>query len=212
MSDRIVELLNVLLPTGVLADIGCDHGKSGVAALKQGLAKKVIFADISAPSLEKASRLCEKEGLQNVSFVCCDGCDEIEYADTLLIAGMGAKEITNILDKCRFVPKQIVLQPMRNQRELREYLKNDWYIEVDKTVFDKKFYSVLRCSQGKENPDEPALVFGKTDLKENSDCFGRFLDKERVKTNTLLEKSGGNDKIANYSIQIANAIEKHKKR
>ena len=199
MSCRIDELLKVMLPTGILADIGCDHGKAGVAAIKNGLARHVIFADISAPSLEKAKCLCKKEKIENASFVCCDGCDRIEYADTLMIAGMGSKEIVSILSKCKFVPKQLVLQPMRNQKELREYLSGSRYIEIDKTVFDKKFYTVLRCSGGCENANEMTLTFGKTDLKEKSDDFKRFLEKEINKTASLLEKGGANAKLQRYS-------------
>ena len=178
-----------MLPTDTLADIGCDHGKAGAEAIRRGLAQRVIFGDVSRQSLEKAKNLCAAEGAAKVQFVCCDGCDGIDRADTLLIAGMGGKEIISILRKCRFVPKQLVLQPMRNQRELREYLKENWYAEIDKTVFDKKFYTVLRCCAGKESPDELTLTFGKTDLKERRPEFEKFLKKEIIKAKALLEKS-----------------------
>ena len=36
-----------------LADVGCDHGKAGIAAIRTGRAKRVIMTDISKKSLSK---------------------------------------------------------------------------------------------------------------------------------------------------------------
>ena len=53
-SKRIDKIVSKIPQCDILADIGCDHGYIGVSALKQGVAKKCLFSDISAPSLNKS--------------------------------------------------------------------------------------------------------------------------------------------------------------
>lgn len=57
LSKRQKNILGLIPQTGVLADVGCDHGKIGCRALAGGKAGKVIFIDVSPESLEKARRL-----------------------------------------------------------------------------------------------------------------------------------------------------------
>ena len=199
MTARLDFMLKLLQPTIVLADVGCDHGKFGVGALKEGKAKKVIFSDISAKSLEKAKKLCEKKGITDAEFLCTDGCDNIPHADTVVIAGMGGREIISILEKCKFHPEQLLLQPMRNQRELREYLQNHFYTEIDLTIFDNKFYTVIDCSSGSEKLDELQLQFGKTNIANPSEDFIKFLCKEREKINKLMNNEIKSSKTIEYN-------------
>ena len=199
MIARLDFLKEILLPTETLADIGCDHGKLGVAVLEAKKAKKVIFSDISAKSLEKAKKLCEKKKILDAEFLCANGFDGMHYADTVVIAGMGGKEIISILEKCNHHPKQLLLQPMKNQKELREYLQNHFYTEIDLTIFDNKFYTVIRCSSGKEKLNELQLQFGKTNVIKPTENFIKFLDKELEKTNILMQNETKSNKIIEYN-------------
>ena len=199
MISRLDFMKELLLPTETLADIGCDHGKFGVAVLEAKKAQHVIFSDISIKSLEKAERLCEKKKILNAEFLCTNGCDGMRYANTIVIAGMGGKEIISILERCQHYPRQLILQPMKNQKELREYLQNHFYTEIDLTIFDNKFYTVIRCSSGKEELSELQLQFGKTNLIKPTEDFIKFLNKELEKTNTLMQNATKSSKVVEYN-------------
>ena len=57
IPDRIKIILSLIPQCDVLMDVGCDHGILGVAALQEKKVEKVVFTDISLPSLKKAEAL-----------------------------------------------------------------------------------------------------------------------------------------------------------
>ncbi len=151
MSPRPEAALRLLGKTGTLADIGCDHGKFGAAALERGLADKVIAGDISAPSLRKAGRLAEKEGLSaRMELRLCSGFSAFEpgEADAAVLLGMGGELIVSILEASPAVVRsleRIVMQPMRGEAELRRYLYLNGFAVLDEAVtFDNgRYYQLI---------------------------------------------------------------------
>lgn len=145
--NRIEKLCAYLEKCESFADIGCDHGYCTEYMLKNKLCKRAVISDISAKCLEKAEKLLYpyvKSGV--VTSVCCNGLDKIdENTDEILIAGMGGEEIINILTSA-YIPRLFVFQPMRNVREVREFLlKNDAEITTDEPFESGgKFYFVLK--------------------------------------------------------------------
>ena len=103
LTKRLQQLVSALPHCNTLADVGCDHGYVGVEALARGIAKRVIFVDVSAPSLQKARQNCPTELLPCADFVCCDGLGSI-VADTAIIAGMGGLETISILTNAKHLP------------------------------------------------------------------------------------------------------------
>ena len=100
MNDRYVHLtprlrcaLSMLNGSGIVADIGCDHGRLTAALLQQHACEQVIAADISEPSLEKAKQLLFHIGLNDrVSFRLGNGLDVLdrsENVDAIALLGMG---------------------------------------------------------------------------------------------------------------------------
>jgi len=83
----------------IVADIACDHGYIGYCVLENKLADKVIFSDISAKSLEKASKLMQNQDkFANFEFLIGDGLNVL-YTEVFasIIAGVGGREIVKIL-------------------------------------------------------------------------------------------------------------------
>lgn len=173
-----------------LADVGCDHGYIGEAVLSCGISKFVYFCDVSAPSLEKAKSLSlEKE---NCEFVVQDGLGKLNV-DCAVIAGMGGKETIEILEKAENLPQTLLLQPMKNQRELRLYLCKDYRIEKDFVIFDKKYYFVILCRRGNDSLTELEQYFGRTNLQTPSSDFRKYIhariDKyEKIRQNTSVSE------------------------
>lgn len=81
------------------ADIGCDHGYLTAHLLRRCETLSVLACDVSAPSLQKAKRLLDTQGLaKRAQFTVCDGLSAItEPVDVILICGMGAQTILHIL-------------------------------------------------------------------------------------------------------------------
>ena len=186
LTKRLNKLVSVLPSCDVLADVGCDHGYVGIEALTRGIAKKVIFVDVSAPSLDKARQNCPDEYLSFAKFVCRDGLGDIE-ADCAIIAGMGGLETLSILDGAKNLPDKLVLQPMRNQRDVRQYLSQRYEIITDEKFHDYKFYDVIVAKKS-ANPTQLAeleLEFGKTNLEKPTQDFVDYLKTELTKLRNI---------------------------
>ena len=187
-SVRLTKLVSLIPPCELLADVGCDHGYVGIQALRLGKTKRVAFTDISRPSLDKARRNCPQEYNDVVSFYCQDGLGTIKV-DCAIIAGMGGLEIVSILQAAQHLPDKLVLQPMRNQRDVRMYLTQSYEIVTDVKFFDGKFYDVIvaeRC----DTPTaltESELEFGKSNIANPSADFIRYLQLELNKLNGILK-------------------------
>ena len=82
-------------------DVGCDHARLAAAlALEKNC--RVIASDVKHGPLEAAKRTLAELGVTSVETVKSDGLDEIDYADDVIICGMGGELIADIAQRCRF--------------------------------------------------------------------------------------------------------------
>lgn len=183
MTKRIYEICSLVTNCISVADVGCDHGKVGLGLLKEEKCEKVIFTDISRPSLEKAKKAAVKAGVKDkCTFLCGDGLNGVPNCDTVIIAGMGGLEIIAILEKADFVPKKLVLQPMRNVVELRDYLQTSYKICRDYCFKDKKFYFLISAQPGSDSLTEEERLVGKTNVSEPTKDFFQWLNAAYAET------------------------------
>ena len=188
LTKRLSTIVSVLPRCGVLADVGCDHGYVGLAALERNIAQRVIFVDVSAPSLAKARRNCPESLKMRAEFVCRDGLGDLEV-DCAVIAGMGGLEIISVLQGAKTLPNCLVLQPMRNQRDVRIWLSKQYEIVSDRLFFDGKFYDLIVAKlNGGCNLTEQELTFGKTNLEKPSPDFVAYIEKEQAKYKQILQQ------------------------
>lgn len=186
MTERLKKIVSAIPFSEELFDVGCDHGIVGVNALLQKKAQRVVFTDVSRPSLEKARALAIKNGLHDkCEFLCGDGfCGR--RAETAVIAGMGGLEISKILLKAEELPDRLVLQPMRGVPELRLELSKNYFLERDEIFFDGKFYCLIYAERGSDSLTEQEIKYGKTNLRQKSVDFHKFLFEETVKCDKIL--------------------------
>ncbi len=149
--NRIQKLCKYLDCCESFADVGCDHGYCTRYMLDNKLCKTAVISDISAKCLAKAEKLLSAYiATGAVTSVCCNGLEKIdESIEEILIAGMGGEELVSIL-KAAYIPRSFVFQPMRNVREVREFLlSRGAQLTVDEP-FDNcdKFYYVLKGRRG----------------------------------------------------------------
>ena len=107
-----------------------------------------------------------------VRLVLSDGLEKIDYADDVIIAGMGGELIARIVLGCRFLSRDthFILQPMTKAEILRKELyKNGFYIEKELTARENDRNYVIMS------------VYYDGESREITDAFaysGKVTDKE----------------------------------
>ena len=137
-----------------VADIGCDHGKLSLEIIRSGAAKRGIASDISQASLSKAKLLAVKHSLESrLHCIISDGFSSYSKGEiqAAVICGMGGELIAKILDNRSDIShslKRIIMQPMRGEAELRNYLyMHNFRIIAERVVFDSGRYYQLLCAE-----------------------------------------------------------------
>lgn len=188
MSKRLQKILSAIPVCNTLADIGCDHGYIGIGALQANICQRVLFVDISAPSLQKASTALPVQFKPRAEFFVQDGIGNLQ-CDCAVIAGMGGLETISILKNTASLPSWLVLQPMRNQTDLRQYLLGQYNIVSDSKFADGKFYDLIvaKKSTSKQALSQLELTFGLTNIASPSQDFVQFLLVEQAKAQNILQ-------------------------
>ena len=128
LTERLAAIANEIEKGESVADIGTDHGYLPMYLTKEEISPKVIMADISKGSLNKARRNC-RELIPEVKFDFRNGNGlrviKKGEVDVIVIAGMGGNLICDILGRdlgkaksC----KKLILQPRTAQGRLRAWL------------------------------------------------------------------------------------------
>ena len=202
--ERLKEIENCVLKTGVVADIGCDHGKLAGMLLRSGKAERVIAADISEPSLGKAVVECsgaEFEG--RAIFRLGDGLAVLApgEADTIVIAGMGGLLIADILKKGAAAAKRaaLVLCPHSHEAALRKFLlKNGYAIKTESLAFEEGRYYQILCAgfDGKIRKEADGFYYeiGRGLLQSGSPLLKGFLESRLEKTKKIEKSAASSDK------------------
>ena len=146
LTDRLQVLADQIKQDETMADIGTDHGFLPIYLWENEISPKVIMADISPGSLEKARVNCY-ENYPDVKFDLRlgNGIQILENGevDAVVIAGMGGKLMTEILgenlEKSKSFGK-LILQPRNGQAKLRSWLlENGFSIVKESLVRENKY-------------------------------------------------------------------------
>ncbi len=149
LSKRLFAVASLVEQGASVADVGTDHGYIPVFLVKAGIAKSAVAMDINDGPLSSCRALVEQEELSDyIDIRLSDGLERLEpdECDTIIIAGMGAELIADILSKCSYInEKHLILQPMTHPEIARKFLyDNGFEINNDIIVYDSKhYYSVF---------------------------------------------------------------------
>ena len=150
LSKRLHACCSYVTPGQRVADIGCDHGYTGIYLLAQGIASEVIAADINEMPLQSAMANAEKFGVRDrMHFYLSDGVRNIPRDfDTMICAGMGADTIISILEAAPWLrcdQYKLILQCQSKTAALRQYLSDTgWFIHRENVLRDGRFlYTVM---------------------------------------------------------------------
>lgn len=201
-SKRLNQLVDLIPRCDVLADVGCDHGYVGIEALLRNIAQRVLFVDVSEMSLKKARDNTPDDVRFRCKYICRDGLGELE-ADCAVIAGMGGLEIISILSNAKFLPQTLILQPNRNQKDVRKYLETRYTIDYDRMMYCGGIFYNMIVAVRTDRPvalNELELEFGKTNFVGYNKDFYLYLDKEQVKLKKILNDCNDPEVSAKLSL------------
>lgn len=152
------------------ADIGCDHGKLSAWLAGSGRCPRVFACDLRPDPLEKARRCCAS-WKDRVDCRLGSGLEVLqpEEADDIIIAGMGAETILEILDAAPWVSDErynLVLVPATKHSLLRLGLAQRGFALLDETLAYAagRWYAVMnaRFDGDRHTPDAWHCLTGKT--------------------------------------------------
>lgn len=156
LSMRLSAAAALVLPHGVVADIGTDHGYLPAYLVLQGICPFAIASDVADQPLEGARQLVKLLNLGGkIELRLGDGLKILRpgEAATICLAGMGAATIISILSSSPEIVtavQRLVLQPMRHAPRLRQWLADHgWTIVGEDLVLEEGiYYEIIAAEQG----------------------------------------------------------------
>lgn len=205
LGKRLNQIAKLIEKNNVVADIGCDHGKIMLHVLQHSLANFVYASDISEKSVNKTTVLLNKNNFKNFTTLTSDGFTayndrQLNEIDCFVIAGMGGQEIIKILktvvnSKSFMNLNSFIIQPQNNVISVREFLNdNKVFVETDIMVEEKgKFYNVIKINLLKtfKKLTKNEILFGKTNLKNATTDFMKYLIYEHSKIKEIVNSTTG---------------------
>ena len=195
LSNRLKLLASYVPQESIIADIGTDHGYLPVYLVLKGICPRAVAADINQGPLEAArSNILEHKASGLIELRLGNGLEVLQpgEVETIVIAGMGGGTIRDILTASPEVAgtvKRLILQPMADEMELRQYLlKSGWTLrEEDLLLEDGRLYVVMVAERGYEWVENPVLLeLGPRLLEKKHPLLGLFIAKRKEKYHKIL--------------------------
>ncbi len=188
LDERLKLCLQYVKKNSIVADIGTDHAYLPINLISEKIANMVYACDINEFPLEKARKNIHKYNMQDkIKTILTDGLTALndKNIDTVIIAGMGAQQIINIIHNAEFLKSSkinLILQAMSNSHILRLYLKeNNFAIEKEQAIKtnNNKIYTVMLVQHNKIKKDNYSIYIGKLNYKStDNDILNEYISKQ----------------------------------
>lgn len=206
LSQRLQAVANLVGGTGIVADVGTDHGYIPVYLISSGKAEKAIAMDVNRGPLQRALEHIRQFHLEEqIETRLSDGVKALQPGEvqTIVIAGMGGALMTRILDEGEAVAhtaERLVLQPQSEIPAFRHFLAEHEYrvLGEDMVFEDGKFYSMMAAvwaGGGDGCPEEmmgPGYKYSPLLLADRHPVFRQYLLQQRAQKHKILDNLGKN--------------------
>lgn len=188
---RLEALLSHLEGFNTLLDVGTDHAKLPVMALKEGHVSKAYASDNKKGPLEAAQKTLDasNESL-NIDLLLGDGLDILkEDVDVCVIAGMGGKTIQKILLNADIKNiERFIIQPTNHLKSVRNLtVLKGLYLKDETLVMEKGIpYITMVFDLGCAPLTEKELYYGSHLIKDKNEDYKRLLENDYAFTQSLL--------------------------
>ena len=177
LSKRL-QAIHDMLPKGVTADIGSDHGKLMIALFKSGKVTKGYAIENKKGPYQRLVKALEEENLiDDIVPLFSDGIEDLPpEVKNIVLAGMGGDLIIKILkkhpEKLKLV-STIIVDAHGAVAKVREEISKMGYVIADEKMIkeDEKFYEIIKFIRA------DIAVYTNEDLE-----FGPILRSEKSAT------------------------------
>lgn len=212
LEERLAQIGKMVDPQSRLADIGTDHAYLPIALVKEGKIDYAIASDVAAGPLNNAKQDIEQAGLEDkIETRLGSGLETLKVGDqidTVVIAGMGGKLMTNLLETAYQEDKiypTLILEANIGEPLVRKWLLNHQYEIVDEQIIEVAghIYEIIKAIRKEKKVDlsEHEVEFGPFLLKEKNSVFikkwtNQLKYYENLKNNLNKAKNKDEDKIS----------------
>lgn len=217
LEARLTAIARMVQPNARIADIGTDHAYLPIDLVKSKKISFAIASDVAKGPLDNANTDIKEAGLANKietrlgsGLTTVKASDEI---DTVIIAGMGGKLMTQLLSENKLPPfKNLILEPNVGEPLVRNWLVKHKYIIEDEEIIDTAghIYEIIKAklTNKKVVLTKKEIEFGPTLLKTKTTTFikkwtNQLRYYQKLESNLLKAKKVNQEKLK----QIKNLIE-----
>lgn len=187
LSKRLQAIYD-MVPSGVVADVGSDHGKLIISLFENGVISKGYAIENKKGPYARLEKAIKDRGLEkNVIPMLSDGISELPSdVDTVIIAGMGGFNIVEILKshvrKLKNV-RTIIVDAHKSIPEMRKQICKLGYVIADEEMVyeDNIYYEIIKFIVGEVGYlDDPDIEFGPI-LRNEKSCTFKEKYNSRIK-------------------------------
>lgn len=178
LEERLAQIGQMVDSGSRLADIGTDHAYLPIALVKKGKIDFAIASDVARGPLENAKQDIKQANLEDkIETRLGSGLETLtqsDQIDTVVIAGMGGKLMTALLENAYQENKiypTLILEANIGEPLVRKWLQDHKYQIVDEQIIEVAghIYEIIKAKFEQEK-----VIFSKQELE-----FGPFLLKEK---------------------------------
>lgn len=221
LNNRLLTIANYVPENAKILDVGCDHAYLAIYLAQHKNPQTVIASDIVSGPVDAARKNIRMAGLQErIRLVQADGVLGIQpgEADCVIIAGMGANTIIDILTAGQEIIKPcdtLLLQPMVGADKLRLWLAdNAWACVHEELCLDNgRLYEII-VAQPTQKPYTISKLQALLGNLREHELFSQHLHNIIDKYKQLLsglgqaaDKSAVESKIKEYTGLLAELCE-----
>ncbi|MBO6280024.1 MAG: SAM-dependent methyltransferase [Bacilli bacterium] len=203
LSKRLQAIYD-MVPSGVVADVGSDHGKLIISLFENGVISKGYAIENKKGPFNTLKKALEEHHVENnITAMFSDGISELPSdVDIVVIAGMGGQNVIDILKKnpgkLKNV-KTIIVDAHNAIPEMRKQICKMGYVIADEDiVYEAKiYYEIIKFISGEcKYLDEPDFEFGPILRNEKSLTFkAKYQSRIKEIDNLLSNKNIPSQKI-----------------
>jgi tRNA (adenine22-N1)-methyltransferase len=164
LTPRLAALAELVPAGSIVADIGTDHAYLPIYLVQERNCRRVVASDINPGPLGQAREtVAAFNCLHKIDLRLGDGLQvlrEDDGIDTVVIAGLGGRNIAALLDEGKEKLRQVrrlVLQPMQEAAALRLYLAGHGFALLQEALVleGRRLYEIILAGPGREEETDP---------------------------------------------------------
>ena len=199
LSKRLQTVADMISPSAIYADIGCDHGYLPIYLVSTNKADRAIAMDLRKGPLDRAREHVREYGLEDkIELRLSDGADALsvkDSVDTITVTGMGGRLLLRIIERGDTVfraARDIFVSPQSDIPLVRRKLSEEGYTIVDETMVEDagKYYVILHLKPATSGSltqelTKLELMYGACIHTKKDPVLYEFLKKEQKQTRKI---------------------------